>query len=341
MRLTPDAAVREDAPEVVFDIAEAVIAAFHHNLLAPAIPAHGIAVIQNLIAGGHEQKVTRRRDVLHLQLAQLRKMALLELVAHARIEVLLRADIRFEQLRRRDCRIDESGADCMLCTIRGGKFQTFATSIPRSANVTPSTWSEACIGGRPLRCMKTIRAAVWWFGVICSSAVFGLHAEDYPARPIRLVIPWPPGGITDVIARGLGATLSDSLGQQLIPDNRPGAAGTLGVAIAAKANPDGYTLLMTDVASNAITASLYSSLPYDPLKDLAPIALPARSPLVLVATPKLGVKSIQQLIEAAKARPGQLSVASSGAGSITHLTAERFMRDTGTNLLHDEFRETR
>jgi len=182
--------------------------------------------------------------------------------------------------------------------------------------------------------MKTIRAAVWWFGVICSSAVFGLHAEDYPARPIRLVIPWPPGGITDVIARGLGATLSDSLGQQLIPDNRPGAAGTLGVAIAAKANPDGYTLLMTDVASNAITASLYSNLPYDPLKDLAPIALPARSPLVLVATPKLGVKSIQQLIEAAKARPGQLSVASSGAGSITHLTAERFMRDTGTNLLH-------
>jgi tripartite-type tricarboxylate transporter receptor subunit TctC len=160
------------------------------------------------------------------------------------------------------------------------------------------------------------------------------YAQEYPVKPIRLVIPWPPGGVTDVTARALGAALSESLGQQVIPDNRPGAAGTVGVALAAKANPDGYTLLMTDVPSHAISASLYTSLPYDPLKDIEPIALPSRSPLVLVANPKLGIKSIRQLIDEAKARPGELSFASSGPGSITHLTAERFMRDTGTKLLH-------
>src|SRR5689334_8759277 len=98
-------------------------------------------------------------------------------------------------------------------------------------------------------------------------------AQDYPARPIRLVIPWPPGGITDVIARSLASVLTESLGRQLVPDNRPGAAGTVGVAIAAKAPADGYTLLMTDVPSHAISASLYTKLTYDPSKDIEPIHL--------------------------------------------------------------------
>ena len=182
--------------------------------------------------------------------------------------------------------------------------------------------------------MYRFRIAQCLLAAICLTGMMAAHAQDYPSRPIRLVIPWPPGGITDVIARGLGAALSDSLGQQVVPDNRPGAAGTLGVAIAAKASPDGYTLLMTDVPSHAISASLYTSLPYDPLKDVEPVALPSRSPLVLVINPKLGVKSTQQLIAEAKARPGQLAFAYSGPGSITHLTAERFMRDTGTKLLH-------
>jgi tripartite-type tricarboxylate transporter receptor subunit TctC len=182
--------------------------------------------------------------------------------------------------------------------------------------------------------MKAMQAARLLLTAICVSMSLQAHAQDYPSRPIRLIIPWPPGGITDVIARGLGATLSESLGQQVIPDNRPGAAGTLGVGIAAKANPDGYTLLMSDVPSHAISASLYKSLPYDPLKDIEPIALPSRSPLVLVVNAKLGVKTIQQLIDHAKARPGQFSFASSGPGSITHLTAERFIRDTGIKPLH-------
>ena len=182
--------------------------------------------------------------------------------------------------------------------------------------------------------MKAMKAASLLLATVFFPMFPQVNAQEYPSRPIRLVVPWPPGGITDVISRGLGIALTESLGQQVIPDNRPGAAGTLGVAIAAKATPDGYTLLMTDVPSHAISASLYKNLQYDPLKDIEPIALPSRSPLVLVVNPKLGIKSISQLIEYAKARPGQLSFASSGAGSITHLTSERFIRDTGVKLLH-------
>jgi tripartite-type tricarboxylate transporter receptor subunit TctC len=175
-----------------------------------------------------------------------------------------------------------------------------------------------------------VAAASLLFGLIAAPA----PASEYPAHPIRMVVPWPPGGITDVIARGMGLALGESLGQQVVQDNRPGAAGTLGVALAAKAQPDGYTVLMTDVPSFAISATLYTHLPYDPLKDIEPISLPSQSPLVLVVNPSIGVKSVQQLIQYAKERPGQLRFASSGPGSITHLTAERFIHDTGVKLLH-------
>jgi len=161
-----------------------------------------------------------------------------------------------------------------------------------------------------------------------------VNAQEYPSRPMRLIIPWSPGGITDVISRTLGAVMSESMGQQVVPDNRPGAAGTLGVSIGAQANPDGYTLLMTDVPSHAISATLYKSLSYNPAKDIEPIALPSRSPTVLVVYPKLGIKSIQQLIDYAKASPGKLRFASSGPGSITHLTSERFKAETGIKALH-------
>jgi len=160
------------------------------------------------------------------------------------------------------------------------------------------------------------------------------HAQGYPNRPIRMVVPWPPGGVTDVISRGLALSLGEALGQQVVIDNRPGAAGTIGVGIVAKAPADGYTVMMTDVPSHAISATLYRTLPYDPLKDVEPLSLPSRSPLVLVVPAKLGVKSIPQLIDLAKQRAGKLSFASSGAGSITHLTAERFKRDAKVDLLH-------
>jgi tripartite-type tricarboxylate transporter receptor subunit TctC len=175
-------------------------------------------------------------------------------------------------------------------------------------------------------------------GLLLAAPLLGLAApiaaQQYPSHPIRLIVPWPPGGITDVISRGVGIAMSESLGQQIVADNRPGAAGTLGVAIAAKANPDGYTLLMTDVPSHAISASLYKSLPYNPLKDVEPVALPSRSPMVLVVNPKYGVRTIAQLIDYAKKRPGEFAFASSGSGSITHLAAERFNRDTGIRTLH-------
>jgi len=182
--------------------------------------------------------------------------------------------------------------------------------------------------------MNAMKAAGLLLAAIGLPVSPAVAADDYPSRPIRLIVPWPPGGITDVISRGLGAALTDSLGQQIVPDNRPGAAGTLGVSIAAKANADGYTMLMTDVPSHAISASLYKSLTYNPLKDIEPVALPSRSPLVLVVTPKYGFKSTAQLIEYAKARPGEFAFASSGPGSITHLTAERFNRQTGIKPLH-------
>lgn len=182
--------------------------------------------------------------------------------------------------------------------------------------------------------MKTMKAASLLFAVMFLPMSPQVNAEQYPSKPVRLIIPWPPGGITDVISRTVGAVLSDALGQQVVPDNRPGAAGTLGVSIAAHANADGYTLLMTDVPSHAISATLYKSLTYNPAKDIEPIALPSRSPTVLVVYPKLGINSIQQLIDYAKANPGKLPFASSGPGSITHLTFERFKAETGIKALH-------
>lgn len=157
-------------------------------------------------------------------------------------------------------------------------------------------------------------------------------AQEYPSRPIRLIVPWPPGGISDVIARAWASVTGEVLGQQIVPDNRPGAAGTVGVTIGSKSQPDGYTLIMTDVPSHSISASLYTRLPFDPRKDVEPVYLASRSPLVLVANSKLGVKTIPQLIEYAKSN--QLSFASSGPGSITHLTYERFQREGGFKALH-------
>ena len=182
--------------------------------------------------------------------------------------------------------------------------------------------------------MKAMKTASLLLAAMCLPMSPQVNAQVYPSKPIRLVVPCPPGGITDVISRGLGAALSESLGQNVVPDNRPGAAGTLGVSIAAKANADGYTMLMTDVPSHAISASLYTRLTYNPLKDIEPVALPSRSPLVLVVNPKYGIKTIAQLIDYAKARPGEFAFASSGPGSITHLTGERFNRQTGIKPLH-------
>lgn len=181
--------------------------------------------------------------------------------------------------------------------------------------------------------MNARKAAGFLFPALLLLMAPWAQAQQYPSRPIRLIIPWPPGGITDVISRGLSIQLTESLGQQVVPDNRAGAAGTVGVSIAAKANPDGYTMLMTDVPSHAISATLYTKLTYNPQKDIEPVALPSQSPLVLVVNPKYAIKTTAQLIQYAKAHP-EFSFASSGPGSITHLTGERFNRLTGIKPLH-------
>jgi tripartite-type tricarboxylate transporter receptor subunit TctC len=163
-------------------------------------------------------------------------------------------------------------------------------------------------------------------------------AQGYPDKPIRIVIPWPAGGITDVITRGVALRLTEVFGQQIVIDNRPGAGSTLGAALAAKANADGYTLLMNDVASHCISSTLYTRLNYDPVKDFEPIMLVAGSPMVLIVNPTHKVTTLPQLIELAKSKPKQLNYASSGSGSITHLGAVRLQRMVGIDLVHVPFK---
>ena len=184
--------------------------------------------------------------------------------------------------------------------------------------------------------MKTVtRIVVACLVVFSTSLAF---AQSYPTRPVRIVIPWPAGGITDVIGRAVSLHLAEALGQPMIIDNRPGAGGTLGAGIVAKAGADGHTLLMHDVASHCIAAGMYSKLPYDTLRDFEPIALIAGSPMVLVANPSLNVRSIAQLIALARSKPKQINYASSGAGSITHLGTVRFERMAGVELTHVPFK---
>ena len=158
--------------------------------------------------------------------------------------------------------------------------------------------------------------------------------SDYPNKSIRLVLGFPPGGISDVLSRAIGAKLSASLGQQVVIDNRPGAGTTIASDIVAKSAPDGYTLFMQDITTHAINASLYKKLPYDTVKDFTPISLVASSALMLVVHPSLPAKSVKELIALAKSRPGQIVYASSGNGTILHLAGETFKSMAGIDMIH-------
>lgn len=176
---------------------------------------------------------------------------------------------------------------------------------------------------------RTLCAAIFAAAVACPGSVAG---QEYPAKPIRLIVPFPPGGGTDILARLVGQKLTESLGRTVIVDNRPGAGGNLGAELAAKASPDGYTLLMVS-ASYAVNATLYK-LAFDPLRDLAPVTLVANVPFVLVANPALPAATIKELIALAQARPGELNYASSGNGSAPHLAGELFTMMTRTRIVH-------
>jgi tripartite-type tricarboxylate transporter receptor subunit TctC len=156
--------------------------------------------------------------------------------------------------------------------------------------------------------------------------------SGYPSRPIRLIVPSAPGGGTDFTARTLGQKLTESLGQTVIVDNRAGAAGNIGVEIAAKSSPDGYTLVMP-ITSFSINPHLYSKLPFDTVKDFSPIVLASSAPLFLVITPSVPAKSVGELINVAKAKPGQLNYANSGNGTTAHLAGELFKKMAGVDLV--------
>ncbi|MEO7133302.1 MAG: tripartite tricarboxylate transporter substrate binding protein [Vicinamibacterales bacterium] len=159
-------------------------------------------------------------------------------------------------------------------------------------------------------------------------------AQNYPNKPVRLVVPFPAGGTTDLLARAMAQKLSDALGQQFVVDNRPGAGGNIGADIVAKSPPDGYTLLMGTVGTHAINPGLYAKMPYDHVKDFAPVVLVAGVPNVLVVNPGLPVKTVAELIKAAKDQPGSINFASSGNGTSIHLSGELFKAMTGVQMAH-------
>jgi tripartite-type tricarboxylate transporter receptor subunit TctC len=159
------------------------------------------------------------------------------------------------------------------------------------------------------------------------------RAASFPDRPLRMVVPWSPGGGSDVSARIVAGKLTESLGQQVIVDNRPGAAGNLGTAIAAKAPADGYTILLADTGFST-GISLYANPGYHPLKDFAAVGLAATTPIVAVVHPSVAASSIKELIALARAQPGKLNVGSGGTGGSVHLASEMFQLQTGTRLTH-------
>ena len=159
-------------------------------------------------------------------------------------------------------------------------------------------------------------------------------AQNYPVKPIRLVSPYPPGGANDILARIIGQKLGENLGQQIVIENRGGATGNIGAELVAKAPPDGYTLLMGQASNLSINISLMGKLPFDPIKDFAPITLVATTPNLLVVHPSLPVKTVKDLVALAKAKPGSLNYASSGSGSAGHLAAELFKQVAHVNIVH-------
>lgn len=165
-------------------------------------------------------------------------------------------------------------------------------------------------------------------------AALNAGAAEYPNRPIRLVVPFGPGSITDVLARTVSLRLPEALGQQVVVDNRPGAAGLIGSDLVAKAVPNGYTIMLGGASTYAINQSLYSSMPYDSATAFAPITQMSTNGNVLVVNPSLPVKSVKELIAYGKSNPGKLNYASTGAGGSIHLSAEMFKSMTGIDMVH-------
>lgn len=167
--------------------------------------------------------------------------------------------------------------------------------------------------------------------LVCASHA---QAQAWPAKPVHLVVPYPPGGSADILARAIGQKLSEGLGQTVVIDNRPGAGTAIGAEATARSAPDGYTIMLGTVSSHAINPALNHRLKYDPIKDFAPISLVAAIPFVLVVHPSLPVNSVQELIALAKSKPGALNFSSAGSGTSNHLAGELFKSMTKTFMVH-------
>ena len=176
--------------------------------------------------------------------------------------------------------------------------------------------------------------------LLAAVAATNAEAQAYPSRPVRLVVPFAPGGSTDIVARLIAQRLTEAWSQQAIVENRPGAGGTVGVDYVAKSAPDGHTMIFGHVGTFGFGPSLYSKLPYDAVKDFAPIVLYAAVPNLLVVHPALPVRSVKELVALARAKPGELNYASSGNGSASHLAVEYFKLLTKTDIVAIPYRGT-
>jgi tripartite-type tricarboxylate transporter receptor subunit TctC len=189
--------------------------------------------------------------------------------------------------------------------------------------------------------MKRSHSAAIKLGAsILALSTGALAQQSYPTKPIRLIVPLAPGGPSDILARSMAQVLSPSLGQSVVVDNRTGAGGTIGIDLAAKAPPDGHTLLLVALATYTITANLYSKLPYDARKDLTPVIILAGAPYVLTVHPSLPVKSLKELIALAKARPKDLNYASGGTGTGPQMAFELLKLKTGASIVHIPYKGT-
>ena len=170
---------------------------------------------------------------------------------------------------------------------------------------------------------------------LCSAFAFtGAAHAQYPTKPIKIVVPFPAGGTTDILARAVAADLQKAFGQAVVVENKAGAGGNIGSDSVAKSSPDGYTLLMGTVGTHAINVSLYPKMPYDAVKDFAPVSLVAGVPNVLVASPSFPVNSVKDLVDAAKKAPDKITFASSGSGTSIHLSGELFKQLAGVQMTH-------
>ena len=181
----------------------------------------------------------------------------------------------------------------------------------------------------------------WWCGVVLLSA-FAVEAaaQNYPARPIRLIVPYPAGGPTDFVGRTVGQKLSQLLGQQIVVDNRPGAGTIIGSELVARAAPDGYTLLFGTGGGTFLAPLILPNVPYEPLRDFAPVAMLVQSPQVLVVNPSVQATNVKEIVALAKAKPGALNFASVGTGTSPHLGGELLQSLTGTKIVHVPYKGT-